>query len=136
MEWKARVRCLPAFFPPHNCPLDGLMEIGSAQCLQSFKRRLSRASNKGSFCRNMYSNFCAYLTNNSLLNYCETQIRNKPLSISMVFQAMNGFLLLATQTGKLLYISDNAAEYLGHSMVSDLIIDFSILKTVLKHRLW
>ena len=35
---------------------------------------------------------------------------------------MNGFLLLATQTGKLLYISDNAAEYLGHSMVSDSIV--------------
>ena len=31
-----RVR-LSAFFPPHNCPLDGLMEIGSALCLQSFK---------------------------------------------------------------------------------------------------
>ena len=28
---------LSAFFPPHNCPLDGLMEIGSALCLQSFK---------------------------------------------------------------------------------------------------
>lgn len=25
--------------------------------------------------------------------------------------------MMATQTGKLLYISDNAAEYLGHSMV-------------------
>ncbi len=34
---------------------------------------------------------------------------------------MNGFLLLTTQTGKLLYISDNAAEYLGHSM-EDLLI--------------
>ena len=33
-------------------------------------------------------------------------------------QALNGFLMMATQTGKLLYISDNAAEYLGHSMVS------------------
>ena len=29
-------------------------------------------------------------------------------------QALNGFLMMATQTGKLLYISDNAAEYLGH----------------------
>ena len=43
-------------------------------------------------------------------------------SSSVDFQAMNGFLLLATQTGKLLYISDNAAEYLGHSMVSELIL--------------
>ena len=45
---------------------------------------------------------------------CGIQLDEIPL-----FQAMNGFLLLATQTGKLLYISDNAAEYLGHSMVSD-----------------
>ena len=27
--------------------------------------------------------------------------------------------MMTTQTGKLLYISDNAAEYLGHSMVSN-----------------
>lgn len=31
---------------------------------------------------------------------------------------MSGFLMMMTQNGKLLYISDNAAEYLGHSMVS------------------
>lgn len=31
---------------------------------------------------------------------------------------MSGFLIMMTQNGKLLYISDNAAEYLGHSMVS------------------
>lgn len=31
---------------------------------------------------------------------------------------MSGFLMMLTQNGKLLYISDNAAEYLGHSMVS------------------
>lgn len=36
-------------------------------------------------------------------------------------QALNGFLMMMTQNGKLLYISDNAAEYLGHSMVSHLI---------------
>lgn len=33
-------------------------------------------------------------------------------------QALSGFLMMMTQNGKLLYISDNAAEYLGHSMVS------------------
>ncbi|XP_026470600.1 neuronal PAS domain-containing protein 4-like [Ctenocephalides felis] len=32
--------------------------------------------------------------------------------------ALSGFLMMMTQNGKLLYISDNAAEYLGHSMVS------------------
>ena len=34
-------------------------------------------------------------------------------------QGLNGFIMMTTQTGKLLYISDNAAEYLGHSMVSN-----------------
>lgn len=44
------------------------------------------------------------------------------LSISFLLftQAMSGFLMMLTQNGKLLYISDNAAEYLGHSMVSTL----------------
>ena len=32
--------------------------------------------------------------------------------------------MMTTQTGKLLYISDNAAEYLGHSMVSN---DYSLV---------
>ncbi|XP_066985358.1 neuronal PAS domain-containing protein 4A-like isoform X1 [Macrobrachium rosenbergii] len=36
-------------------------------------------------------------------------------------KAMNGFMMMLTQGGKLLYISDNAAEYLGHSM-EDLLI--------------
>ncbi|GIY31997.1 neuronal PAS domain-containing protein 4A [Caerostris darwini] len=36
-------------------------------------------------------------------------------------QALSGFLMMMTQNGKLLYISDNAAEYLGHSM-EDLLI--------------
>ena len=36
-------------------------------------------------------------------------------------QALNGFVMMITQTGKLLYISENASEYLGHSM-EDLLI--------------
>lgn len=36
-------------------------------------------------------------------------------------KALSGFLMMMTQHGKLLYISDNAAEYLGHSM-EDLLI--------------
>lgn len=31
---------------------------------------------------------------------------------------MTGFLLITTREGKLLYISENVTEYLGHSMVS------------------
>ncbi|KAF2367931.1 PAS domain [Trinorchestia longiramus] len=43
-------------------------------------------------------------------------------SANMEFlKALNGFLIMMTQGGKLLYISDNAAEYLGHSM-EDLLI--------------
>lgn len=37
-------------------------------------------------------------------------------------QALSGFLMMLTQNGKLLYISDNAAEYLGHSMVSTFLL--------------
>jgi hypothetical protein len=38
--------------------------------------------------------------------------------VPVLLQALSGFLMMMTQNGKLLYISDNAAEYLGHSMVS------------------
>lgn len=34
------------------------------------------------------------------------------------FQALAGFLLITTRDGKLVYISENVTEYLGHSMVS------------------
>lgn len=40
---------------------------------------------------------------------------------------MSGFLMMLTQNGKLLYISDNAAEYLGHSMVSLTFSPFSFI---------
>ncbi|XP_046369475.2 neuronal PAS domain-containing protein 4B-like [Haliotis rufescens] len=33
------------------------------------------------------------------------------------FQALTGFLLIATREGKLIYISENVTDYLGHSMV-------------------
>merc|ERR1711936_741117 len=36
-------------------------------------------------------------------------------------KALDGFMLIITQTGRILYISENAAEYLGHSM-EDLLI--------------
>ncbi|XP_065565560.1 PAS domain-containing protein cky-1-like isoform X2 [Artemia franciscana] len=36
-------------------------------------------------------------------------------------KALSGFLMMITQSGKLLYISENAADYLGHSM-EDLLI--------------
>jgi hypothetical protein len=51
-----------------------------------------------------------------------------------MLQAMNGFLMMMTQNGKLLYISDNAAEYLGHSMVSQH-FPTSASKNIPKHHL-
>ena len=42
-------------------------------------------------------------------------------------QGLNGFIMMTTQTGKLLYISDNAAEYLGHSMVSVITLRISLI---------
>ncbi|GFO34703.1 neuronal pas domain-containing protein 4, partial [Plakobranchus ocellatus] len=33
------------------------------------------------------------------------------------FQALSGFVLVTTRDGKLLYISENVTDYLGHSMV-------------------
>ncbi len=35
----------------------------------------------------------------------------------LFLQSMEGFVLVSTQDGKLLYISENVTEYLGHSMV-------------------
>lgn len=32
-------------------------------------------------------------------------------------KAMKGFLMMLTRNGKMLYISENASEYLGHSVV-------------------
>ena len=33
------------------------------------------------------------------------------------FQSMTGFLVITTKNGKLLYISENVTQFLGHSMV-------------------
>lgn len=48
-------------------------------------------------------------------------MEQQSINLSPIFQALSGFLMMLTQNGKLLYISDNAAEYLGHSM-EDLLI--------------
>lgn len=42
------------------------------------------------------------------------------LIVLLFSQALNGFIIMMTQGGKLLFVSDNAAEYLGHSMVSEI----------------
>lgn len=54
----------------------------------------------------------------------EKSVRKRFNHIIFFLQALNGFLMMMTQNGKLLYISDNAAEYLGHSMVRLNLITF------------
>lgn len=51
----------------------------------------------------------------------EAQLHQPPTPNIGFSKALSGFLMMMTQNGKLLYISDNAAEYLGHSM-EDLLI--------------
>lgn len=46
---------------------------------------------------------------------------------SLSFQSLTGFLLVTTRDGKLVYISENVTEYLGHSMVG--FIDSELKKT-------
>jgi hypothetical protein len=52
----------------------------------------------------------------------------------VLLQALSGFLMMMTQNGKLLYISDNAAEYLGHSMVSTDMCSVNVLIGLLRTR--
>lgn len=57
-------------------------------------------------------------------NYFQHALKGSPADSSNIptpnigfSKAMSGFIMMMTQQGKLLYISENAAEYLGHSMV-------------------
>ncbi|XP_011504684.1 PREDICTED: neuronal PAS domain-containing protein 4-like [Ceratosolen solmsi marchali] len=60
-------------------------------------------------------------------NYFQHVLKNEQESTNIptpnigFSKAMSGFIMMMTQQGKLLYISENAAEYLGHSM-EDLLI--------------
>lgn len=40
--------------------------------------------------------------------------------LSELVHTLPGFMLVLTSEGKLLYLSDNVAEHLGHSMVREL----------------
>ncbi|KAG7189081.1 hypothetical protein KM043_008660 [Ampulex compressa] len=55
------------------------------------------------------------------LKNCPSESPNIPTPNIGFSKAMSGFIMMMTQQGKLLYISENAAEYLGHSM-EDLLI--------------
>ncbi|XP_034945707.1 neuronal PAS domain-containing protein 4 [Chelonus insularis] len=60
-------------------------------------------------------------------NYFQQALKSSPSESNIptpnigFSKAMSGFIMMMTQQGKLLYISENAAEYLGHSM-EDLLI--------------
>ncbi|XP_067210915.1 neuronal PAS domain-containing protein 4B isoform X3 [Linepithema humile] len=60
-------------------------------------------------------------------NYFQQALKNCPSDSNIptpnigFSKAMSGFIMMMTQQGKLLYISENAADYLGHSM-EDLLI--------------
>ncbi|XP_043275977.1 neuronal PAS domain-containing protein 4A-like [Venturia canescens] len=61
-------------------------------------------------------------------NYFQQALKSNPSDSTNIptpnigfSKAMSGFIMMMTQQGKLLYISENAAEYLGHSM-EDLLI--------------
>ncbi|XP_069187369.1 PAS domain-containing protein cky-1-like [Procambarus clarkii] len=66
---------------------------------------------------------CVYVRKSNYFQQAMTQSGGVRLEApNMEFlKALSGFLMMLTQGGKLLYISDNAAEYLGHSM-EDLLI--------------
>ncbi|XP_071562540.1 single-minded homolog 2 [Temnothorax nylanderi] len=55
------------------------------------------------------------------LKNCPSESSNIPTPNIGFSKAMSGFIMMMTQQGKLLYISENAADYLGHSM-EDLLI--------------
>ncbi|XP_039303162.1 LOW QUALITY PROTEIN: neuronal PAS domain-containing protein 4 [Solenopsis invicta] len=55
------------------------------------------------------------------LKNCPSESSNVPTPNIGFSKAMSGFIMMMTQQGKLLYISENAADYLGHSM-EDLLI--------------
>ncbi|XP_066985363.1 neuronal PAS domain-containing protein 4A-like isoform X4 [Macrobrachium rosenbergii] len=66
---------------------------------------------------------CVYVRKS---NYFQQAMKHAPATRADApnlefLKALSGFLMMLTQGGKLLYISDNAAEYLGHSM-EDLLI--------------
>ncbi|XP_076069659.1 uncharacterized protein LOC143041546 isoform X2 [Oratosquilla oratoria] len=67
---------------------------------------------------------CVYVRKSNYFQqvYKQPESSHTPQTPSIGFsKALSGFLMMMTQGGKLLYISDNAAEYLGHSM-EDLLI--------------
>ena len=78
---------------------------------------------------------CVYVRKS---NYFQNAFRKHEISPEIPIphlgfsKALSGFLMMMTQNGKLLYISDNAAEYLGHSMEELLIHGDSVYDIIEK----
>jgi hypothetical protein len=71
-----------------------------------------------------------------VIQTCEKPIY--PLSYSIAtpkefdtYKALRGFLLMLTSDGKILHISENASEYLGYSVVSEVLTQLSSILCVL-----
>ncbi|ELT93983.1 hypothetical protein CAPTEDRAFT_193549 [Capitella teleta] len=77
---------------------------------ESARQRLSQLQIMSLCC--CYIRKCNYFTR--MFGNGESFMSETPFQFS---QAINGFLLITTREGKLLYISENITEYLGHSMV-------------------
>ncbi|RUS83161.1 hypothetical protein EGW08_009061 [Elysia chlorotica] len=61
---------------------------------------------------------CVYVRKCNILQKLFRQKTAEKLpELTDFFQALSGFVLVTTQDGKLLYISENVTDYLGHSMV-------------------
>lgn len=50
--------------------------------------------------------------------------------LSDLLHTLPGFLLVLTSEGKLLHLSDNVAEHLGHSMVRNINVNVKIIITI------
>uniref|UniRef100_A0A0K0ELF8 BHLH domain-containing protein n=1 Tax=Strongyloides stercoralis TaxID=6248 RepID=A0A0K0ELF8_STRER len=61
-----------------------------------------------------------YINDSETTNYTyytnSSNISLMPQKIQDISKALKGFLIMVTKSGKLLYISENASEYLGHSV--------------------
>uniref|UniRef100_A0A0N5B5T6 Neuronal PAS domain-containing protein 4 n=1 Tax=Strongyloides papillosus TaxID=174720 RepID=A0A0N5B5T6_STREA len=61
-----------------------------------------------------------YISESEITNYSyypsNYNISMLPQKIQDISKALKGFLIMVTKSGKLLYISENASEYLGHSV--------------------
>ncbi|XP_041352865.1 neuronal PAS domain-containing protein 4-like [Gigantopelta aegis] len=90
-------------------------EIGTMRDLlplpESARQRLSQLQ--------IMSLSCVYIRKCNVLHrlFRSTKLNKDLPNLCDFFQAMSGFMLVTTREGKLVFISENVTDYLGHSMV-------------------